>query len=180
MGMNHSVSMEVHTGTGHTAGTQQSHRWRPRAYGGVNATYLGVVTIPAVKRHRFARFIERGLTSARTRGMTDKDIAKATGVTASTFHRWSNGEVVPRFPTLERFCLALGLSIDEALSTLRGDVRQAVAPEPPMDPDVLILLRKLANPNVSAETKAHIKATMRYLAGLPEPNQTPRRRRRAS
>lgn len=151
-----------------------------RDRGRKSATYLGLVTLPAAKQIRFGQFVARGLNAARARGMTDREIAQVTGVRSSTFYRWQNGTTVPRFPTLEQFCTALGLDYGEALATLRGDTRQATAPEPPMDPDVLKLLRKLADPNVSAETKAHIRATMRYLADLPEPAPAKKTRRRAS
>jgi transcriptional regulator with XRE-family HTH domain len=138
------------------------------------------VTLPQLNRTRFAQFIKRGLDNARARGLTDPQIAKAAGIPASTFHRWQNGQQIPRLVKLEMFCRGLGLNLDEALATLRTDIRQTTAPDPPMDPDVLKLLRKLADPDVSATTKTHIRATLRYLADLPEPNQTPRRRRRAS
>ena len=46
---------------------------------------------PQLARARFARFVSGALRSARDRGMTDKDIAAATGIGASTFHRWRRG-----------------------------------------------------------------------------------------
>lgn len=146
----------------------------------VNATYRGLVTLPHTSRVQFAKYMQRTLASARAQGMTDRDIHKATGISPSTFHHWQNGESVPKFATLQRFCKGLDVDVEEALATLRSDVRKAPEPEPPMDPDVLKLLRKIADPTTSPETVAFIKAQMRFLANMPEPTTRRVRRRRAS
>lgn len=145
-----------------------------------DATYLDAVTT-TVKRTRFAAYTQRALNGARARGMTDHDIEAVTGIRASTFHRWQRGEVVPQIATIERFCIGLGLPVAEALTAVRGAGRQPTAPEPPMDPDVLKILRRLADPSVNDETKAYIRATMRYLADLPAaPTRAARSRRKVS
>lgn len=174
------VSMKVHEPTVELPVLRPREQSHERDQSRKGATYFGLVTHPAIRQDRFGQFIARGLNAARARGLTDRQIAQATGINQATFYRWQNGEVEPRFAKLQQFCVALGLDYTEALAALRGDTRQTTTPEPPMDPDVLRLLRKLADPNVSAETKAHIRATMRYLADLPEPKPVKKSRRRAS
>lgn len=129
----------------------------------------------AVDRVRFAHFVERTLHSARERGMTDPQIEEATGVRASTFHRWRRGEVAPTVDKVRQFCAGLGVSPREALAALGVSEREAPPPEPIVDPDIVALLRKLQDPNTNEETKTYIRTTLRMLANMPE---TPRRRPR--
>lgn len=178
--MNHLVSMEANRANGRVYLSRSHEYSRQPESTRVNATYVGLVSLPHTSRVQFARYIHRALDDARGRGMTDADIKHATGVNPSTFHNWQNGKRVPEFVTVQKFCRGLGLNVEDALATLRSDVRQPTAPEPPMDPDVLRLLRRLADPNTSNEIKLQIRATMRYLADLPEPAPAKRTRRRAS
>lgn len=131
----------------------------------------------AVDRVRFSRFVERALSQARSRGMTDPHIEAATGVRASTFHRWRRGEVAPTVDKVRQFCAGLAIPANEALAAM-GVHQERVEPEPVMDPDVLALLRKLEDPRVNAETKAFIRSTLQYLVGLAESNARTRRPRR--
>lgn len=63
--------------------------FRPRDSRPTNGTYRDRVAASAdVNRARFARFVARVLVDAHERGMSDDDIAAATGVGSSTFHRW--------------------------------------------------------------------------------------------
>lgn len=129
----------------------------------------------AVDRVRFARFVERALKSARERGLRDPQIEEATGIRASTFHRWRRAEVAPTVDKVRQFCAGLGVSPAEALAALGISDREATPPEPITDPDILALLRKLQDPNVNAATKTFIRDTLRHLANLPTP--APRKRK---
>lgn len=118
-------------------------------------------------RVRFARFVERSLTSARYRGMTDKDIEAATGVKSSTFHRWRRGEVksTPDLGKVRAFCAGIGVEIEEALTALgvTGE-RTNPEPEPAMDPDMKLIMRRLVDPHTPAAEKIFIKESLRMLA----------------
>jgi transcriptional regulator with XRE-family HTH domain len=130
----------------------------------------------AVDRVRFARFVDRALTSARERGLTDSQIEAATGIRASTFHRWRAGKTAPTVDTVRRFCAGLGVSPREALAALGVTDRDAAPPEPITDPDILALLRKLQDPNTNDETKTYIRTTLRMLADMPVQPRRPRKK----
>jgi transcriptional regulator with XRE-family HTH domain len=122
-------------------------------------------------RVRFAHFVDRALTSARARGMTDKDIERATGVRSSTFHRWRRGEVqtVPGLDKVRAFCEGVGADLAEAMAALgvTGE-RDNPAPEPVVDPDMRLILRQLADPNVPEAEKVFIRESLRMLAERAE------------
>lgn len=134
---------------------------------------------PDLIRTRWAHFVRRTLEAARARGMTDRDIEKATGIMSSTFHRWRRGEVrtAPYITKVRAFCEGLGASMDEAMRVL-GLTGQRLnpAPEPPMDPDVRRLLRKLADPNTSETDKLFIQESLRMLADRVDRTDRSRRR----
>jgi len=110
--------------------------------------------------------------------MTDPQIEAATGIRASTFHRWRRGEVAPTVDKVRQFCAGLGVSPGEALAALGVGPREAT-PEQPMDPDVAALLRRLADPNTNEATKDYIRQTLRLLAAMADgPPAAPRRRPR--
>lgn len=138
-----------------------------------NGTYLDSV-VPAVSRTRFARFIARALVDAHERGMSDRDIAAATGIGTSTFHRWQRGEfaTAPDLSRVRAFCAGLGISTEDALAAL-GISERRVEPEPAMDPDVRTVARALADPNVPADEKRLI----REMLGMIANRHRPRRRR---
>lgn len=150
-------------------------RARPRDNRPENGTQYGGVIAP-VSRARFARFVAHALAAARDRGMTDKDIAAATGIGTSTFHRWQRGEfaTAPDLSRVRAFCEGLGVSTREALAALGMSERQPTAPEPPMDPDVLTVLRALADPNVPADEKRMIRDMIGMIA---DRHRRPRRRK---
>lgn len=128
----------------------------------------------AVDRVRFSRFVDRTLASARQRGLTDPQIEQATGIRASTFHRWKRGVSAPTVDKVRQFCAGLGVSPKEALAALGVSEPHAAAPEPIVDPDILALLRKLQDPNTNDETKTYIRTTLQMLANMPA---APRKRR---
>lgn len=118
-------------------------------------------------RVRFAHFVDRSLTSARARGMTDRDIEAATGVRSSTFHRWRRGEVrtVPGLDKVTAFCAGIGVDLADAMTALGlTGQRDNPEPEPAMDPDLRLILRQLADPNVPASEKVFIRESLAMLA----------------
>lgn len=118
-------------------------------------------------RARFAAFVDRALTMARARGMTDRDIHQATGVQASTFHRWRRGELrtTPDMGKVRAFCRGVGVDINEALTALgmTGE-RTDPQPEPQMDPDMRLIMRRLNDPNTPPAEKVFIRESLRMLA----------------
>lgn len=121
----------------------------------------------AVDRVRFSHFVERTLAAAKARGMSAVQIEEATQIRLSTIHRWRRGEIAPTVDKVRQFCAGLGVSPKEALAALGMGVREAT-PEPPMDPDVLKLLRLLADPSTPEATKEQIRAMMRVLAAMAD------------
>jgi transcriptional regulator with XRE-family HTH domain len=118
-------------------------------------------------RVRFAHFVERALASARARGMTDKDIEAATGVRSSTFHRWRRGDVqtVPGLDKVRAFCEGIGADLSDAMTALGlTGQRDNPEPEPVLDPDMRLILRQLADPNVPEAEKVFIRESLRMLA----------------
>jgi transcriptional regulator with XRE-family HTH domain len=91
-----------------------------------------------VNRARFARFVARVLVDAHERGMSDDDIAAATGVGSSTFHRWQKGQFT-RAPSIEKvrsFCVGLGVKPRVALLALGiEEGRDDPEPEPAIPDD---------------------------------------------
>jgi transcriptional regulator with XRE-family HTH domain len=118
-------------------------------------------------RVRFARFVERSLSAARYRGMTDKDIERATGVMSSTFHRWRRGDVrtMPGLNKVRAFCAGIGVPIDEAMAALGiSGERDTAEPEPPMDPNYKLIMRRLNDPTTPASEKLFIRESLAMLA----------------
>jgi len=124
-----------------------------------------------VARARFARFVERALESARERGMTDREIARVSGVGTSTFHRWRRGEgrEMPELEKVRAFCEGTGASLAEAMRALgMAPGRDTPEPEPPMPPEVRLIMRKLADPNIPAADKVVIREMLLLLAERAE------------
>lgn len=106
-------------------------------------------------------------------GLSRPALAKRLNVDPATVWRWETGKQKPESPAVPQAIAELfKLDLDEVLTAagLRMD-RPAVAkpaPELPLDPDVLIVMRRLANPNVSEAEKTIIRATLRHLAQIAE------------
>lgn len=121
-------------------------------------------TDPKVNLARFSKVVKRALDEARDRGMTDPDIEKATGVRASTFHRWRRAEVAPQIAKVNAFFDGLGVprrAAHLALGVAEG--RDEPEPEPAIDPEVRRILRLLADPSISDEDKNAIRAMLRVI-----------------
>lgn len=146
---------------------RRSERSRPPENRPTNRTYPDRVSVPpAVARARFSRFIARALADARERGMTDKDIHRATGITPSTFHRWQgNDGGLPKWEKVAAFCTGLDIPLSAAAVVLGiSDTVREPEPEPTDDPDLRRLGRLLRDPNVSEAEKLAIRHTIRMLA----------------
>lgn len=141
----------------------------------------------AGRKHAFAAFVRKALDDARTvRAWTGSEVARRTGVSRQTIHRWVRGDwsTDPEPERVVAFCEGLGINVTIAFGILGWDrsasARPAAAP-PPMDPDVEALLRRLMDPNTSESEKYHIRETVRYLAYRPPvAAEQPKRRKQAS
>lgn len=166
---------------------RRRQRSRPRDNRPANGTYRDRVAASSdVNRARFSRFIAWALTSARTRGMTDRDIVEATGVAASTFHRWQRADFkeAPEIERVRRFCEGLGVPVAGALVALGvTEGRDQAEPEPAIPPDVQRILRALADPHVPTDEKLIIREMLRMIAARirgygrssPSPAESPNR-----
>lgn len=165
----HAIAVKRGTGLGPTR-----PRWRrsehscPRDNRPENRPYRLTMTMSEdLIRVRFAAFVDRALTQARARGMTDRDIHQATGIQASTFHRWRRGELrtTPDMGKVRAFCRGVGVDIGEALTALgmTGE-RTNPEPEPQMDPDIRLILRQLNDPNTPQAEKIFIHESLKMLA----------------
>jgi len=127
----------------------------------------------------FAAFVRKALEDARAvRAWTGSEVARRTGVSRQTIHRWVRGDWAndPEPERVVAFCEGLGLNPTTAFGILGWDrsaaARPAAPPPPPMDPDIEALLRRLLDPNTPDAEKYHIRETVRYLAYRPTvPNE---------
>lgn len=151
-----------------TRRTRRRERSRPRDNRPANATYVVGMPVPRdVARARFATFVRRALMAARDRGMTDRQIAKETGLAASTFHRWQRGEgrELPELEKVRAFCAGTGANLSEALDALgMSGRRDTPEPEPLIPPEMRAIMRRLADPNVPEKEKMVITEMLRLLA----------------
>lgn len=115
---------------------------------------------------QFGAFVTRALKEAKERGLDIEAVEKVTGIGRATIYRWARAESPnPRREKVLAFCEGLGIPAKTASQILGWDgSRQPTAPEPIVDPDIRAILRKLNDPNVPAEQKTSIRATLRYLA----------------
>lgn len=112
-------------------------------------------------------------------GLSRPQLAKRLGVDPATVWRWETGKQKPESPAVpEALAELFRLDLDEVLAAagLRRD-RQATKPVPevPMDPDLQVIMRRLADPSVSDAEKTSIRATLRYLAEVAERQERGRR-----
>lgn len=120
-------------------------------------------------------FVDRALRDARARGLTDREIARQSKVATSTFHRWrqSEGRGLPELDRVRAFCDAVGASVEDAMQALgMTDAPAEPTPELPMPEDVRKILRALANPHESEETKQFLRMSLSLLAGRAVESRT--------
>jgi transcriptional regulator with XRE-family HTH domain len=122
---------------------------------------------------RFSRFVKRVLDEAYDRGLSQEEIEKATGVRASTYHRWARAEVVPTLGKVRAFCAGLGVPVGPALLALGiTEGRDDPEPEPVIDPEVARILRILRDPNVTDEEKRAIRAMLAVIGARSRRTRT--------
>lgn len=114
------------------------------------------------------------VTATRERvSMTKSELARRLGVDRTTVIRWESGKNRPEdAATVQAFADLFGLDVDDVLAAAGLRVGTPApgrpASDPPLDPDVLIIMRRLSNPSASDAEKATIRATLRYLAELAD------------
>lgn len=113
-------------------------------------------------------------------GMTGAELARRLDVDRATIWRWEAGRQKPESAELiKAFADIFGLELDDALAA--AGLRPAGVEPPrrePMDPDVLALMRMLADPETPEATKVQIRTMMRTLLEIAESTQQTRPVRR--
>lgn len=110
-------------------------------------------------------------------GMSKVELARRLNVDRATVMRWENGSTRPeQADVVARFAELFATDLDEALMAAGLlPVSRPVAPRhEPTDPDVLKLLRMLADPDVPDPIKEQVRATLKFLADLAD-SQPPRK-----
>jgi transcriptional regulator with XRE-family HTH domain len=140
----------------------------------------------ASRKLAFAAFVRKALDDARAiRAWTGSEVARRTGVSRQTIHRWVRGDWSsdPEPERVVAFCEGLGITPTTAFGILGWDRSASTRPPatpPPMDPDIEALLRRLLDPKTPEAEKYHIRETVRYLAYRPSVGNDRKPRRQAS
>lgn len=124
------------------------------------------------RRTAFARWVERALHDAKaTRGWSQRRVLEESGVGRTTLHRWLKGDWIedPEAAKVRDFADALDIPVAIPFAILwPGKRDKAPRPEPaPMDPDLIELARRIADPAVPEAEKYLIRETIRSLAARP-------------
>lgn len=141
----------------------------------MHRTYLLDMSAPPEARlAAYTAFVRRALDRARTgRSWSVERVAQEARMSPNTLYLWRNGDwkSFPRAESVEAFCDALGIPVATAFTILwPGKSTRPTEPEPlGPEPDLLLLARRLADPNVSEQEKYLIRETVRGLASRPSP-----------
>jgi len=105
--------------------------------------------------------------------LSKSEFARRAGVHRDTVHRWEAGQNRPEdVRVIQRLAAEFELDLDEALSAagLRPTEEPATRPsrEPPMPPELLTLVRKLADPATPEADREYIRRTLLMLAAMPD------------
>jgi len=110
-------------------------------------------------------------------------LARESGIHRATIFKWLAGKGGVNVSSVRAIAAALGDHPENALRAA-GNIASR---EEELDPDLKIILRKLADPDVPGSEKAAIRAALRYLADLADKMEDrpgrvihPKRRREAS
>lgn len=121
-----------------------------------------------VRRDRFAKLVRRVLDDARARGMTIPEIEKATSVPKTTFYRWRDSGWTrdPSGTMVRNFFDGLNVPYQSAYNALDWADPEAgdAEPDPPLDPEIREILRKLNDPSVDEAEKQFLRESIRMLA----------------
>jgi transcriptional regulator with XRE-family HTH domain len=128
-----------------------------------------VTAAPAARLQAFAAFVRRATEQAKdARGWSIEDIALRAGISANTVYLWRSGKgtAFPQGQSVEGFCDALGIKPEVAFAILwPGATAKPVAPIPlTPDDDLMVLARRLADPNTPESERFLIRETIRGLA----------------
>jgi transcriptional regulator with XRE-family HTH domain len=109
-------------------------------------------------------------------------LARESGIHRATIFRWIKGEGGANVASVRAIANALG---DDPANALRAAGNIGGDVEKPTDPDLMVLMRRLSDPDTPESEREAIRAGLRYLAELAErtdrsPGRTLNRRRRAS
>lgn len=136
----------------------------------MHRTYgVGVPADPRARLAAFAAFVRRATEHAKVqRSWSIEDIADRAGISANTIYLWRSGKGTsfPQGASVEAFCDALGIKPEVAFSLLwPGSMSRPVETVPlSADEDLLVLARRLADPNTPETEKFLIRETIRGLA----------------
>lgn len=129
--------------------------------------------VSEVRRIQFARFVRRAVDRAKeTQRWSLERVAKEAKIGPATIYRWMDGEwkESPDPRRVERFCAALGIPQEIPFGILwPADNKISKGETEPLSasPAIEIIMRKLADPNVSDVEKYHINQTLESLASRP-------------
>lgn len=138
---------------------------------------------PTPDRGTWAAYV----AATRTRvGLNKSELARRLGIDRGTVHRWEQGTSRPEDAVVvTKFAHLFGLDVDEVLTVAGLRVGTMPTPtqptkEPPLDPDLRIIMRRLADPAVSEAEKTAIRATLNYLANIASQQERAEGKERAA
>jgi len=120
---------------------------------------------PGDRKQAFAAFVRKALADARAaRGWTGTEVARRTGVSRQTIHRWTRGDwsTDPEPERVVAFCEGLGIHARTAFRILGWGRSAPPRPAVPgMDPDIEARLRRRLDPETPGAEKYHLPQTAR-------------------
>lgn len=110
------------------------------------------------------------------RRMTDRPgwsvarLARESGIHRATIFKWMGGKGGATVTSVRAIAKALG---DDPANAIRAAGDMGDVADESTDPDLLLLMRRLADPDVPGAEKLAIRAALRYLADLAEQSERP-------
>ncbi|MFG3418710.1 helix-turn-helix domain-containing protein [Micromonospora sp. NPDC048063] len=120
------------------------------------------------KRESWAEYLRR---------MTDRDgwsvarLARESGIHRATIFRWMSSKGSGANVTSAR---AIGDALGDPGGALRAAGNMGGNPDEGLDPDLQVIMRRLANPDVPEAEKDAIRTALKYLAQVAESAQPER------